>query len=88
MKYAFDFQEKDSKVRDLMQSRLELCFAMVANPDDVRGPIDAWIPFNPELVDAVRDAVVHFVGEQPTMTRVGNKVRVESDGYRNGPCGP
>ncbi len=65
-------------------------FDIVADKDDWRAPIDAFI--NPDETDAVFAAILFFTGtttdvSHDTFLKDG-KIRIRSVGYRAGPCGP
>ena len=72
------------------QKRATEIFDMVADADDWRGPIDAWV--SQENLCAVLQAVEFFTATQAKVTEVDHgilgeiKVRVEAIGYRAGPA--
>lgn len=70
-----------------MQPIREAYFRLVANKDDWKAPISAFVPATISL-EAVRDAVIHFTGTVPEFTMTQQGWMVRATGYRCGPCGP
>ena len=74
------------------RARLEAAFNMVADPNDWRAPIDAYVPKDTDLV-LLEEAIVFYTATTPTFTVALGKdqvmrIRVRADGYRAGPAGP
>lgn len=81
---------RDKPVYDGYSHReLEKALSGVVNPDDWRAPIYARVPRG--RVAITMAAVIFFTGTVPKIVQdiPGRPdVTIESEGYRNGPCGP
>lgn len=86
---AWEYRTKDSGV---LVADLHKAFDHVCNPDDWRAPIDAIVPVA-ELPLTVQ-AIGFYTGTGVKTNHaeisgcIGEFWRVQSVGYRNGPCGP
>lgn len=81
--------EQWRQVQNRLQPEREAIFALVADPEDWKAEIEAFIPWGMNIApEVVMDAVQHFTGAGVTITRETYGYTVKSDGYRKGPCGP
>ncbi len=68
-----------------------LAFSQVSNPADWRAPFSCWVPW--AMANVYMDAIEFMVGAKPTcegrvVLSSGRQVcKLNSVGYRNGPCG-
>lgn len=77
------------QAQNALQPDREALFALVADPEDWRAEIEAFIPWAMNIPpEDVMDAIQHFTGAGVTITHVNHGYTVKSDGYRKGPCGP
>jgi len=67
---------------------LEEYFKRICDTENWRNPIDAWIPEQEFMM--AWDAVEFFTATDLVITDRNDAglVRVQADGYRNGPAGP
>jgi hypothetical protein len=79
--------------RDLDQNALqperEQLFKLVADPDDWKAPINAFIKYAWNITpEQMNDAIVHFTATEAAFTHETHGYHVTAVGYRKGPCGP
>tara|TARA_Y100000310_G_C20549394_1_gene747263 strand:+ start:202 stop:441 length:240 start_codon:yes stop_codon:yes gene_type:complete len=76
------------------QAQLSEAFDRVQDPSDWRNAIDAFVTV--DWLKVTEEAIIHFTGTVPTVTRIPGadnqlymtRYRLQSVGYRMGPCGP
>jgi hypothetical protein len=78
------------------EDELKAAFERVADPDDWKGPI-SYVVLNEtdENLDRIKFAVQFYTGAECLLTEIDaldevitRATKVESTGYRMGPCGP
>jgi hypothetical protein len=66
--------------------QLKATFDSICDPLDWKAPIDGYCKI--EDMEIVYQAIKHHTGTQATFLPASrNRMRVISEGYRNGPCG-
>lgn len=69
------------------EDELEAAFNLVADPNDWKAPIDAWVEHY--KYDLVAEAIEYFTATEPRLGGLQNGwKRIIATGYRNGPAGP
>ena len=77
---------------DELQTKMTKAFALVQPKTHWKDPIDTFVSdvaLGAIGVDAIREAVIHFTGTVPSITRSPSDqgYYVRALGYRTGPCG-
>ena len=77
---------KGEEMTDAKQARLREVFEQVQDSEDWRAPVSAWITSSER--HEVAEAIMHFTATcMRVVDRDGDRLRIEADGYRNGPAG-
>lgn len=71
----------------VMKSQLSAAFDAVANPNDWKAPIDAWLDIKSPHLALVFKAIIFFTATNPRCVEAdGQRIRIQAAGYRAGPA--